>query len=770
MTPSPAHDDLLARAVALSRQGRAAEAAAAFRTLLERQPDHADALHRLGLLEIQQGRPAVALGLLERAAKADPAQAMVHFNRGRLLQSLGRPADALNSLDAAVAVEPRYAKAQIARAEVLAALGHTEAAIQAYARAAELAPDDPAAQMGQGELLYRLRRYQEALSCFEHAVRTSPGQAAPWINCGCSFLKIARPAQALDAFDRSLALGAESADVHFNRGLALADLGRHALAVDSYTRALALAPYLPEALGSRAASWNQLRRPDQALADLDARVALVPASAEAHADRAGTLFELGRLPEAARAYEQALALDSGLDFALEALLQTRQALCDWRDFDRRVKELERRVREGLLVSPALSLAILHSAPLQRQCAERYAAFKYPPESDGAPAPRARRDGRIRIGYFSGDFFSHATAYLMAGLFEQHDRDRFEVFAFSFGRPGGEDAMNARLQAALEHFIDVSGQTDEQVVAQARQLGIDIAVDLKGLTQGARPRIFAMRAAPLQVAYLGYPCTTGMASIDYLVGDPVVVGADAHFTEKILCLPHSYQVNDDKRVIASKIPSRRESGLPERGFVFCCFNNLYKITPEVFDVWISLLRQVEGSVLWLLQGSPDATRNLRGRMQSRGLDPARLVFAARTAPPEHLARHGAADLFLDTNPCNAHTTASDALWAGLPVLTCMGETFAGRVAASLLHAAGLPELVAPSLSAYEAAAVELAVDGPKLSALRQRLARNRLSCPLFDTARFTKDLEAGYMMIHERRLAGQPPARLEVPAAATPSNR
>lgn len=754
-------DALLAQGMALSRQGRVAEAAQAFRHMLQAQPHHVEALHMLGLLESQMGRAESALALLDLAVQLQPGYAMAQFNRGRLLQSLGRLEEALRSMDAALAADAGYARAHLVRADMLAAMDRADAALESYAQAVRLEPSAVPAHIGMGNALYRKARYAEALACFERAVELAPQDVAALLNSGCSLMKLARPSEAAGTFAKALAAGGDSADVHFNHGLALAALSRHAEAVASYTRALELAPRLGEALRRRAASWTNLGRPELALADFDSLLLLTPEEPSGHAGRAGALFELGYLPEAVESYERALALDSQFDFAIEGLVQARMAMCDWTDFDRRVAQVKRRIEQNQLVSPSQSLAFLDSAPLQQRCAQTYAAYAHPQESHAAFALE-RRPGRLRIGYFSADLFSHATAYLMAGLFEHHDRERFEIFAFSFGRPA-KDEMHERLVATFEHFIDVSDVTDEGVVAAARQLGIDIAVDLKGLTKGARPRVFAMRAAPVQISYLGYPCTMGAPYMDYIVADSIVAKADGDFTEKIICMPHSYQVNDDRRAIAESRPSRAELALPQHGFVFCCFNNLYKITPDVFEVWMNLLNRVEGSVLWMLQGHPVAMRNLRRGAQSRGVAPERLLFADRTDLPEHLARHGAADLFLDTLPYNAHTTASDALWAGLPVLTCAGETFAGRVAASLLHAVGLPELVTGSLQAYEEMAVALSADRARLQALKERLEAHRLDCPLFDTSSFARDLESAFVLAHDRHARGLPPARLEVRA-------
>jgi predicted O-linked N-acetylglucosamine transferase (SPINDLY family) len=383
------------------------------------------------------------------------------------------------------------------------------------------------------------------------------------------------------------------------------------------------------------------------------------------------------------------------------------------------------------------------------------------------ATRASRRERVRLAYLSADFHDHATAYLVAELFERHDRARFEVTGFSYG-PDDQSAMRARLKAGLDRFVDVRGRSDREVAELMRAEGIDIAVDLKGFTGNNRAGIFAWRGAPLQAAYLGFPATMGASFIDYIIADQVVIppGLEGAYAEKVVRLPDSYQVNDRQRRIAERTPSRAAAGLPEQGFVFCSFNNNYKIRPATFDVWMRLLRQVEGSVLWLLQDNAAAVENLRRHAEARGVAADRLVFAPRLGLDAHLARHRLADLFLDTFPVNAHTTASDALWAGLPVLTCAGATYAGRVAGSLLHAVGLPELITHSLGDYEALALRLAREPALLASFRQRLVRDRQTCALFDTTRFTRHLEAAYTAMWERQQGGEPPESFAVPAIGT----
>ena len=515
---------------------------------------------------------------------------------------------------------------------------------------------------------------------------------------------------------------------------------------------------------SHAASHLHLGNAFQELGQLEEAKKCFIRATQLNPNYAVAYFNLGNLnnllslfEEAEVNYSYAFEINCTYAFLFGVLLQTRMKLCDWRDYERNINELFSQIMSGQKATTCFpALGLTDSLQLQHQTALTYTANMFPPDDSLGDIPKKNRSERIKLGYYSADLHNHATTYLMAELFERHDKSKFELFAFSFG-PDIQDEMRARLLLAFDHFIDVRQQSDQSVAQLSRELGIDIAIDLKGYTTGARPRIFSYRAAPIQVSYLGYPGTLGASYMDYLIADQILIPPESqpYYSEKIAYLPNSYQVNDRKRAISSRRFSKQELGLPEKGFVFCCFNNNFKITPDMLDTWVRILNAVEGSVLWLFEDNPAAGRNLREQATLMGLDPSRLVFAPRMNLPEHLARHEAADLFLDTIPCNAHTTASDALWAGLPVLTCTGEAFASRVAASLLHAIKLPELVTTNIKDYEDLAVELAHNPIKLKQLKDKLAANRLTAPLFNTDLFSTHIEQAYTLMFERYQADFP---------------
>ena len=614
-----------------------------------------------------------------------------------------------------------------------------------------------------GLVQYETGRWDAAVASIRAAIAVRPGFAPAFANLGLALQKLQHLDEALASYDRALALAPDYAEGHYNRGNVLLDLKRLEDAVASFDRALALEPGRAPALYNRGIALLDLERPEEAVASFDRALALKPEYAQALYNRAIALQHLRRQDEVAASLARLLELVPDFPFAPGMLLHAQMHCCDWSKFGPAVDAINQGVRARKRVAePFGYLGISDSADEQRICAEVFAAVRAPV----APAPMWNGEtwgnAKIRIGYVSGEFRHQATSVLIGELFELHDRGRFELIAFD---NGGDDAsvLRGRIERAFSEIVSIARLGDREAAVAIRDRKIDLLINLNGYFGRERQRVFSFRPCPIQVSYLGFPGTLGAPYIDYILADPQVIpeGHDAFYTEKVVRLPDTYQVNDRKRVIAERVPTRAELGLPAAGFVFCCFNNNYKITPRTFDIWMRLLSGVPGSVLWLLEGNAAAVRNLRQEAQRRGVAPERLVFAPRMNLPEHLARHRQADLFVDTLPCNAHTTASDALWAGLPLLTCTGGTFAGRVGASLLHAAGLPELVTDSLDAYEARARELATAPGELAAIRARLERNRSTCPLFDTERFRRHIESAYSTMWERWQRGMPPASFAV---------
>ncbi len=610
----------------------------------------------------------------------------------------------------------------------------------------------------------RLGEPAAAAALFARITMIEPDDAAGHVNLGNSLRDLGRRDAAIRSFERAIEIDPHLAQAHFNLGNVLYDIGRHGDALGRFDAAIALRPDYAAAHARRGDALVALDRAEDALACYRRAIDLAPDMARTHNNMGMALRLLGRFPEAIAAFGEALARQPGHEAARVRRAYLRARICDWDAMSEDVRQLPELGTKAAAVPPFMMLALDDSPARHRLRAGRNAAATFPRAAgEGAMPARALAPGeRLRIGYFSADFHDHATMHLMARLFEVHDRAGFEVHAFSYG-PASDDPMRRRLVAAVDHFHDVRAFDDRAIALLARRLGIDVAVDLKGYTADTRSGLFAWRAAPVQIAYLGYPGTMGAPFIDYIVADRTVIPPDhlAHYSEAPIWLPHSYQANDDRRPIADRPLCRADVGLPEKGFVFASFNASYKITPDLFAIWMQLLGRVEDSVLWLLGDDADAARNLRGHARRHGIDPARLLFAAKLPVAEHLARQRLADLFLDSFVCNAHTTASDALWAGLPIVTRIGEGFAARVCASLLRAVGLPDLVTGSAADYERLALMLATDRAALDAVRTRLAAQRSTAPLFDSSAFARHIEAGYRAAHARRQAGLPPAPIEI---------
>jgi predicted O-linked N-acetylglucosamine transferase (SPINDLY family) len=549
----------------------------------------------------------------------------------------------------------------------------------------------------------------------------------------------------------------------YNRARLQVALGQLSAGLVDYEQALGLKPDHYDAMVNRANVLIALQRNPEAIGALRQAVALDATRLEGWYNLANALADSGEINEQLRALQTVQAISPTVDFVRGSLLNLQMRLCDWHNLAAELPAILGAVAAGLRpIQPFPLLALTDTAALQKQSAQGFCTALTGAIAARAPAVTQRRPGPIRVGYFSTHMCSHAVATQTAQLYELHDKTQFEVFGYALSA-AADDAVHRRLLGAFDHFADLSTLSDAEAARRVQADELDIAVDLNGYTASFRSGLFALGCAPVQVAYLGYAGTTGAPYMDYLIADRVVIPEESrqHYSEQIVYLPDSFMVNDNTRVRSERVFTRAELGLPEQGFVFRCYNNSYKILPEVFDCWMRLLQQLPGSVLWLLDENPTATANLKREAQQRGIDPARLVFSGRIELSEHFARNRVADLFLDTFPYTAHSTACDALWSGLPVLTRMGESFASRVAGSLLTAMNLPELITHSLAEYEARALHLAQHPQELAALRERLIANRDSGPLFDTARFARHIEAAYTLMHQRRVDGLPPVHLNL---------
>ena len=750
------------QAVFLHDHGRFREAEQLYQKLLMGDDRHFGTLCRLGVLRLQQRRFEDAERFFRRAVKVDKRSADAHQYLGFALTGLQRLEDAVRSYEKAIALRPGFAEAHNNLGYALQVLGRLDEAMAQYERAFATRPDYHEAHNNRGNALHLLNRSEEAIACYAKALEIKPDYAEAHWNLGTALRALGRFENAIASYERAIAIRPDYHEAYNSLGNTLRSLGRSEEAIAQYTKAVTIKPDYLEARINHGDLLAELQRDEEAIVLYDSVLALKPKHADVFAKRGEALFRLKRDPEAIICFEAALSVDPHHDYAFDGLARCAMMICDWPRTMRISPELQARVAKGGFFQPFSFLGYSSDAALQLSCAKRFLRQQVPLQPLPLWTGASWRNRRIKIAYVATGFNKHPTAYLTAELFEIHDRSRFEILGVSLGADD-QSEIRARLIRGFDEFYDVCAKSDREVVLQLNNLQVDILVDRSGYIADARPGIFAARPAPIQVNYLGYPGTLGASFYDYIIADATVLPFDQQpfYTEKIVHLPNCYQVNDSKRPIAARTPSREEAGLPPDGFVFCCFNQSYKITPSIFEIWMRLLDRVEGSALWLIRDRATAETNLRREAAARGIDPSRLVFASRLPQADHLARHRLADLFLDTLPFNAHTTASDALWVGLPVVTCYGQSFAGRVAASLLRAIGMPELVTDDLEAYERLALRIATEPSILQGLREQLRRNRLSHPLFDTDRYRRHIEAAYVRMWECWQRGEAPASFTV---------
>jgi predicted O-linked N-acetylglucosamine transferase (SPINDLY family) len=707
----------------------------------------AQALHQAGQLE-------QAIGLYDQCIAQAPGAAEPRYKRANALNALGKLAAALEDYNQALSANPAHAYAACNRGSVLQRLGRNAEALASLELALRLNPNDAFAHYNRGSVLKDLERYEESLQAYDTAISLDGNFAAAFVNRGGILQKLQRHAAALASFQRALELNPTLAEAFQGRGASLLNLQHIPDAVVAFNQAIALKPDLAAAFFGRATALQSLEHHSDAVTDFQTAVRLEPTAAT-HNGLAISLQRLKQYDAAIASLDRAIALEPAHPWLPGNRRATKMWVARWDGLEADLADIARGLAAQQPVCSPLTLATLSDSPALLRTAARVWAQNSveklcaPNRSQLTELVRRPRTERIRIAYFSSDLRSHPVAFLTAGLFEHHDRTKFDVTAFAFG-PQTNDAILSRLRAAFDRFLEVHHHSDIEVVRLARELGIDIAIDLNGYTAHNRAPLFALRVAPIQVSYLGFPGTLGAGFMDYLIADATVIPPplQSHYTEQIAYLPGSFMPFDSRYGVSDRPFTRAEQGLPATGTVFCCFNSSNKILPEVFASWMRILRATGDSVLWLQRTDDTVAGNLRGHAARHGIDPNRLIFAQRMeSVEEHLARLRLADLFLDTFPYNAHSTAVDILRAGVPLLTLSGDSFASRVAASLLEAVGLSELRAGSREQYESLAVALAQQPDRLNNLRRKLSEN--GTPLFDTAQYTRNLEALYTEMYER---------------------
>lgn len=747
------------QAVLLFQHGRWAEAADLCKGILKQDARFLPALNLLGAAQAATGNTEAAQRSYRKALDLDAKNPDTHYLLGNLHRESGHATRAIAAYRRALQARPRFPEAWINLGLAHFDAGDLPQAVDGYQQALALQPGNPIALYNLGNAQHARADFKAAIASFRACLAATPGNADARYNLANALLAAGDMEAAAECYEGVLAVQPTHIGALVNRAVAQRRAGLLQESTASSARALAQSPENLDALVNLANALLDQGRVAEALAVNDKANALAPSNCEVMANRGLLLLVSKRYAEAETCFEQLCREAPGFPAALGGLVGAKLHGCSWSGLESRIAEVRARVAGNENVIDPFGLLALPSTPLEQlQCARTHAQLNLRIGVQAAMPPPRSPHPRIRIAYLSGDFGLHPVAELSVGLFEHHDRARFETFGVSL-HSHPDSALRQRLQHAFEHFFDVADMGDQQITQRLRELDIDIAIDLAGHTQGARPRIMAARAAPVQVSYLGFAGTTAMECMDYILADAVIIepGEEAAYSERVARVA-CFMPADDRRKVAEAMPSRTAAGLPETGFVFCAFNASYKITPEFFAMWMRLLHQVPGSVLWLRSTNEVTDGNLRSEAAAAGVDPARLVFAQRLdSMAQHLARHRLADLFLDTLPYNAHTTASDALWTGLPVLTCRGGNFAGRVAASLLLSLGLPELVATSFDEYYRTASQLATQPELLRSLRARLASRRLAPGgPYDTAEHCRQVEVAYTEMWRRCVAGLAP--------------
>ena len=626
--------------------------------------------------------------------------------------------------------------------------GKIQDAISFYSKALENKKNDHQLLCLLGTAYIQIGNTDQGIECLNKSISLKYENAIAHSNLGNALKDLKRYDEALVSYDKAIKINPSYAHAYYNRGNALKDLKHYDEALASYDKALQIKSDYVDAYNNRGIVFQNLARYDEALASYDKALQINPSYAHAYNNRGNALKDLKRYDEALASYEKIIKLKLDYDYILGNVLNTSMYLCNWNDFDSLTKKINNALsKKYKVIEPFSFLGLLDNPAFLKLSSEIYVKDNFPKRSEIQPLTKYINHKKPRIGYFSADFYNHATLHLMMDVFKNHNKSKFDFYGFSFG-PEKNDNWRNEVKKYFTKFEDVSKISDKEVAYLSRKLEIDIAIDLKGLTSNSRSGIFSYRAAPIQINYLGYPGTIGAEYMDYIIADEVIIPKENfdNYSEKVLYLPDCYQPNMMQKDISKKEFKRSDFGLPENGFVYCCFNNNYKITPHIFDIWMNMLKKVSNSVLWIFKSNETASKNLKKESIARGVDPNRIIFASYLPVEEHLKRLSLADLFLDTFPCNAHTTASDAVRMGLPIITIAGEGFASRVAASILNCVGMKELITSNKKDYQELGIELATNPKKLIELKDQLKDSVSKSTLFGSIKFTKDLENLYLQL------------------------
>lgn len=790
--------EMIMLAFSMHKKNELKEAKKIYEDILKIEPDNFSALQLLGSLSAQINDNETALKLLEKAKNLNSSFPPIHNNYGGVLKNLNRLSDALDSYDKAIKLNPNYEEAYLNRGGILHTLGKYEEALKSYHRAIEIKTNYPEAYLNIGNTLKELNKidmalesykkalelkqdfdialysignlyldqcmYDQAIQNYNNAINFNPHFAEAYLNRGSAFEKMNRHIEALSSYKKALEIKPNFADAYYNSGVVQTKLYQFNDAIDSFNKALFYKKNYAEALNNKGFVLKQLGNFEEALECYHGATNMRQNYAEAYYNLATVNQYLRNFKEAIQNYEKAISINPNLDWLLGDFIHAKMQICDWQNLQENLKKLIICINNGdKVITPFAALSIFDDSALHHMVAKRYVEEKFPIDNTLGKISKYIKKNRIRIGYFSGDFYNHAVSILIAELFELHNRDIFEIYGFSLSS-SENDSMKNRIKNSFDQFYEVGEKNDLEIARLSRKVEIDIAIDLGGFTSKERVGIFALRAAPIQLQYIGYLGTMAASYYDYLIADKTILPKkiQKNFSEKIIYLP-SFQVNDRKKIVSDRQFCKSELGIHESSFVFCCFNNNYKITPEIFVIWMQILREVSNSILFLYADNLVVKNNIQNEAKKNGVNPDRLVFAERISKEDYLARYKCSDLFLDTSPYNAGVTASDALWMGLPVLTMIGNSFPSRMAASILMAIGAPELITHNLHEYKNLAIELAKNKSKLNEIKVKITQNYLEKPLFNTPLFTKNIEQAYQTIYERHYGNLSPENLIIDA-------
>ena len=726
-------------------------------------PDFPSLHNNLGNVFRELGQLNDALGAYKNALTHNPDYPESLNNMGIILNELNQFDEALKNYEKALDINPNYSDVFNNLGNLYKDFNMSEEAIQSYEKAILIDPDFVEAHNNLGNTLKDSGQLNQAVKCFERALQISPEFSGAHNNFGIVYINLGQLNDALKCFQRAILIDPDFVEAHNNLGNVLKDLGQYSDAVRSYEKAISIEPNFSEAYNNLGTVYSKdLGRPQDAITSFKQAIDIHPNFAVAYNNLGNVFKDLEHFEDALTNYEKAMTIEPDLDYVIGNILATKINYCNWDNLSDLIHTAKLKITDNKkAVEPFTLSALIDDPALQRKASEIRINSEHPKSNLLSNISSYSNHLKIRIGYFSADFREHPLAYLTAGLFEVHDRDHFEIYAFSFG-PDTQDDMNLRIKAGMDHFHNVEAMSNKEITLLARSLEIDIAVDLGGFTDKARTDIFAMSAAPIQISYIGWLVTMGADYYDYLIADTVMIPKESqkYYSEKIVYLP-CFQVNDSRDLPPQITLTRQDLGLPKEGFIFCCFNHHYKFTPKVFDSWARIISAVKGSFLIVYANNELARTNLTNEIVKRDINPSRLIFADRYDRQEYLARYRVTDLFLDTHPCNAGTTASDALKMGLPIVTMKGRSFGSREAASILASINLPELITNTPEDYESLAIELATKPEKLKVIKVKLASNLSSAPLYDTKLFTKNLESAYKQMYDRNQKGLRPDHIYV---------